>query len=73
MATRVTLRNITLSQAINLMHTMATGEPALDVTAFRLSAPRDAASETAWHVELTLAYLVYEPNTSTTLGSRVHP
>lgn len=59
--TRVSLRQVTLRQVVNLLYNLAADGSGLTAREIRFSAPREETSDELWHVELTLAYLVYDP------------
>lgn len=59
--TQILLRDATLEQAVRFMHEIETSNRVLNVSAVRLSVPRDEARRGAWSVELTLSYLIYAP------------
>ena len=64
--TQVRLRRVTLRQLFTFLHALgardgAAGSAGLQVRALRLTAPRGLESGSAWDVDSTLTYLVYDP------------
>ena len=68
--TRIELRNVTLPQAMTLLHPFEAGEPPLKVRSLRISMPRNAAaSQELWNIEANFSQLIYSP-TPTQTGAR---
>lgn len=59
--TRVSLRQVSLRQVVNLLYNLGDTGAGLDTREIRLTAPREEAGSDLWHAELTLAYLMYDP------------
>ena len=61
--TLVELGTLPLKQLVTFLEAATRGEPRLDVTSIRLSAPRyeapTAARQETWHAEVTLTYFVF--------------
>jgi hypothetical protein len=63
MATQVMLRDVTLSQLVSMMHTLAGGEAGLQIKSLQLSAPRDSVTGDRWMADMVVTYLIYVPET----------
>lgn len=58
---QVTLRNVPIRQIVALLDAVITGQSGLEARSIRLAAPQVDDAGDAWNVELTLAYLIFEP------------
>jgi len=59
--TRVLLKGVTLKQAVEMLHGIASSGQGLYPKSLRLSAPRRDDTGDLWTVEVVVAYLIYEP------------
>jgi hypothetical protein len=59
--TQVILRDVSLKQLVIFLHGILSGELGLQAKTMRLSAPSVDDAGAAWEAELTLTYMIYDP------------
>jgi len=66
----VLLRGVTLRQLVHMGHALLAPNPGLRIKTMRLSAPTPDDTTDKWTAELTITYLLYDPQTTVARASR---